>query len=105
MFQRAKNWASSLDELDTPIETYSDYCPTVAAGKDPVHGFTYDENCVSTIKVYCCKIFYKSKSMYMNNFTNLRNSVFLFELIIKFVKIRVFFLDTVNKIRFWSHTN
>lgn len=37
--ERAKNWASSLDELDTPIETYSDYCPTVAAGTDK-HEYT-----------------------------------------------------------------
>lgn len=37
--ERAKNWASSLDDLDTPIETYSDYCPTVAAGTDK-HEYT-----------------------------------------------------------------
>lgn len=37
--ERAKNWVSCLDELDTEIETYSDYCPTVAAGTDK-HEYT-----------------------------------------------------------------
>lgn len=37
--QRGKNWASCLDELDTPLESQSDFCPTVAAGTDK-HEYT-----------------------------------------------------------------
>lgn len=32
-FQRGKNWASSLDVLDTDLDSHSDFCPTVSAGK------------------------------------------------------------------------
>ncbi|XP_055995243.1 cotranscriptional regulator FAM172A homolog isoform X2 [Ostrea edulis] len=37
--QRGKNWASCLDELDTPLESQSDFCPTVAAGTEK-HEYT-----------------------------------------------------------------
>ncbi|KAK3097403.1 hypothetical protein FSP39_009330 [Pinctada imbricata] len=37
--ERAKNWASSYDPLDTPLETRLDSCPTVSAGTDK-HEYT-----------------------------------------------------------------
>lgn len=80
LFQRAKNWASSLDDLDTPIETYSDYCPTVAAGRNPVHGFTSDKNCISAVLFvarFSTDHYLEECVWYMNNFTYLKNSLSL----------------------------
>lgn len=37
--QRARNWASAYDPLDTPLETRMDFCPTVSAGTDR-HDYT-----------------------------------------------------------------
>ncbi|XP_078313435.1 cotranscriptional regulator ARB2A homolog isoform X1 [Crassostrea virginica] len=37
--QRGKNWASSLDVLDTDLDSHSDFCPTVSAGTEK-HEYT-----------------------------------------------------------------
>lgn len=50
IFQRGKNWASSLDVLDTDLDSHSDFCPTVSAGRglEYGHACSYKQKHIAT---------------------------------------------------------